>query len=261
MPASHRTSIAFAALLFLVSLSAKAGPQPIDPPPGIAKPIKAQIAPSLPKLSDKLGSQTDVPNTYFGVSGSGGNLLTGLLLGPLGALVNQTTIQSGNDKVAGNIEALEALNLAQLLHETDSTLVASENRTPQSFLLTPAARLFAHRGTPLLATCVLKAEYEEPGSKPWKSFYQVNVEGSFVQNDPALKESLSTALKACLAEAKQLFFDHVSGGLGSAETTKIKLTDFTLTMPAYRSLLPQRVVGNDGLSVQRFRKSDVVRVE
>jgi hypothetical protein len=39
------------------------------------------------------------------------------------------------------------------------------------------------------------------------------------------------------------------------------LADFTLSMPTYRSLLPQRVVGNDGVSVQRFRRADVLRVE
>jgi hypothetical protein len=261
MPSNVPAITILAASILLTSIGARAAPQPIEPPARTPGPVKAHIAVALPTPSDKFGSQTDVPNSYFGVSGSGGGLLIGLLLGPLGALINQSAIQAGNSKVASDASAFESLNLAQLLHESDPTFELSDVRHPNHFVLTSAARLFAHKENPLLVTCVLKAEYEEPGSKPWKSYYQVNTEGSFMQNDPALKESLRTALKACLAEATQLFLDHVRGDLGAAVMTKIKLTDYTLTMPAYRSLLPQRVVGNDGLSVQRFRQSDVVRVE
>lgn len=261
MPTARSASTALAALCLLACATAWAAPQPIEPPPRNAGPVKAQISKSLPKAGDKFGAQTDIPNTYFGVSGSGGNLLTGLLLGPLGALVNQASVQSENSKVAAVSTTLEALDLAQLLRETDQTLEVSDTRASHHFLLTPAARLFARKDNPLLMTCILKAEYEEPGSKPWKSYYQVHVEGAFAQGDPALRESLRAALKACLAEAKQLFVDHVGGDLGAATSAKIKLTDVTLTMPTYRSLLPQRVVGNDGASVQRFRKSDVVHIE
>lgn len=254
-------TLAINACLLVACLGVNAAPQPIEPPPLGTEPIKAQIAMSLPKLSDKLGSQTDVPNTYFGVSGSGGSLITGLLLGPLGAFINQAATQAENSKVTSNSAALETLNLAKLLRETDQALDISDARRPKSFLLTPSARLFAHKENPPLLTCVLKAEYEEAGAKPWKSYYQVNVDGAFAQNDEGLRESLHAALKTCLAEAKQLFTDHVRGDLGPAEAAKIKLTDFTLTMPTYRKLLPQRVVGNDGVSVQRFREADVVRVE
>jgi hypothetical protein len=261
MQISRPTVNVVATLVLFAFANASANPKAIDPPLRAAGPVKAHVAKSLPKPHDKLGSQTDVPNTYFGVSGSGGSLLAGLLLGPLGVLVNQANTHAGNAKVASDTASLEALNLAQLLREAEPTLEVTDTRSPDAFMLTPSARLFAHKNNPLLLACVLKAEYEEPGSKPWKLYYQVNMEGSFAQNDPSLNAALHTALKACLVEAKQLFVDHVRGDLGPAETAKIKLADFTLSMPTYRSLLPQRVVGNDGVSVQRFRRADVLRVE
>jgi hypothetical protein len=84
MQVSRSTVNVLATLVLFASANASGNPKAIDPPPRAAGPVKAHVAKSLPKPSDKLGSQTDVPNTYFGVSGSGGSLLVGLLLGPLG---------------------------------------------------------------------------------------------------------------------------------------------------------------------------------
>jgi hypothetical protein len=179
MPTKFPAIAVLVASILLTSIDAKATPQPIEPPARSPGPVKAHIAIALPTLGDKFGSQTDVPNSYFGVAGSGGGLLVGLLLGPLGALINQSAIQAGNSKVASDALTSDSLNLANLLHESDPSFELSDVRRPNHFVLTPAARLFAHKENPLLMTCVLKAEYEEPGSKPWKSYYQVNIEGSF----------------------------------------------------------------------------------
>ena len=259
---THKLAIrALAVCLIFVTSALNAAPNTLDPPQINPEPVKIYISPKLPTFSDKFGAQTDIPNSYFGVSSGGGSLALGVILGAVGVLINQSAIQSENIKAADSASSLSSLNLADYLRDADGATQVTGGHQPGDFVLLPAARLFVRKDNKFLLTCILKAEYEGTGSKPWVAYYQVNSDGTFSLDEPTSKIAMQDGVRACLLEAKQLFLAHVRGDLGIPSEKKVKLSDLTLTMPVYTAILPKQVVGNDGRSVQRFRNSDVLSVE
>ena len=133
--------------------------KPIGPPPNGSLPVRAYISPRLPTLTEKFGSATDIPNTYFGISGASGSLLVGLLLGPIGVLANTSYVQSQNEKLAPAFAVFTSLNLADALRDVNASIEIASTPKVSQCTLVQASRIFVLDDKRFLLTCMLNVDY------------------------------------------------------------------------------------------------------
>jgi hypothetical protein len=241
-------------------LAGCASVQPISAPPNSPAPIRAHISLRLPTLQEKFGAATDLPNSYFGVSGAQGSVILGLF-GPLGMLANMAHVQSTNEKAAPAFAQLSSMNLADVLREVDGNLRVS--RVPHSgeYSIVPAGRIVILDERKFVVTCLLNVEYNANTDKPWRAYYEVNPDVVFEITDSQHKSAVASTLRRCFQTAMGNFYSHIDGTIGGARLMDIKLSNATLRMPVYVGKLPGRVIGNNGFGLQEFKPSEILKVE
>ncbi|MEI7614056.1 MAG: hypothetical protein WCK63_14235 [Betaproteobacteria bacterium] len=233
---------------------------PLSPPISTSAETTAYIAARLPTEREKF-SATSVPNSYFGVSGASGSLAAGLLLGPIGALINYTYAQSKNTGRASSIGDLFALDLADTLHTAVPTLQVQVQPQERQYALVPAANIIFIDDKSFNVFCTLNVELPSATDKPWRARYIISPDTLFSVDSSQTRAEVASVLSSCLGRAYELFREHVSGRMGSSTVKEIKTKSFTYTLSVNDGKLPGRVIGNDELGLIEFRRSDVLEVK
>ena len=168
--------------------------KPVGPPPNGSLPVRTHISPGLPTLTEKFGSATDIPNTYFGISGARGSLLVGLLPGRIGVLANASYVQSQNEKLAPAFAVFTSLDLdlADALRDVNTSMELASNPKVGQYTLVPASRIFVLDDKRFLLTCMLNVDYQHDTDMPWRTYYEVNADTIFAIGNPANKRPMPT---------------------------------------------------------------------
>ncbi|HVK55047.1 MAG TPA: hypothetical protein VM532_08470 [Burkholderiales bacterium] len=227
---------------------------PLAPPPGASPKAAARVADRLPTDGEKWA--TSLPNSYFGAIGASGSVGVGLLFGPLGVLANAAYVDAKNKENSVALADLTAVNLGEILK---SVVGAPSPGEAEGYVLVPAGIITFKGDESYRISCVITATYAQ--SPNWRARYLVQPEGFYDIKDPTAKAKVVESLTSCLDGAYKLFTAHVTGAEGTYTTRTVRHPTFALRLPVQDAALPHRVIGNDGIGLMEFRKSDVVGVE
>jgi hypothetical protein len=245
----HRYFALLCALVALLSLGAAVA-APKEPPAEYRVGTPVYISPALPP--DKLKSaQYSVPNSYFGVtSPSSGSLALGILLGPLGALINAESQRTAGQNASSGMSILSE-DLAAMLSGIRPSY-AKQPSAPDGapyYVLTPAATFYYTTDKAFAVNCILQAQVSRGSENLWTSRYVINRMKEYSRDDPALGQQLKDDLTQCFSSALSLFELHKEKGASILRDYDVDFGARTREVPVVDSLLPERLVYFDGLGL------------
>ncbi len=228
---------------------------PKEPPTAAGK---AYIAQRTPTEDEKLAT-VSVADSYFGVSvlAGGGNLATGLLLGPIGVAMNIAALRSEANDRASSIKAVTAIDVAALLQEAAPDLSSSDGSAIQ--LVPTVVALFSDKESYRLSCSVLAS------TGAWRLRYVTDQDAGYkvaTSSDPAI---MLPEIKACIARAYDLYRAHAAGEFAAWRSYEFETADGiigsgTVTLPLHEASLPGRVITNSGFALREFRRSAIQKL-
>lgn len=230
--------------------------KPLQPPAQAEGDFTAVVADRLPADNEKFS--TSIPDSYFGVSGASGSLATGLLLGPIGVAANAAYVQSKNKENGAKVADLTSEDLGQILR---TVVGAPSVEGHHGYELIPTGIVFFRDDNTYMLSCLINARYAASSTEnQWQARYLVEAEGVYGVDDPSATAEAKATLRPCLEEAYALFRMHVTNQDGSYTVKKIRRATIDLKLPVQDQALPEQIIGNDGLGLIKFRKSESTSV-
>lgn len=235
--------------------------EPLAPPAAADTALPQLVAARMPTEKEKFSIHS-VPDTYFGVNPARrGSLVTGLLLGPLGVLINTAYTEGEGKRQADTLKEIFSLDLAAGLKARVNQGRAAAASGPARFELVPAAIIFFIEEDRFVAACALSAILlDEAGKEKWRGRYISYLKPEYSITNPQTGRELARELPLCLDRAYDLYKAHLAGAYAAAAPYRLDIGIPIKNFVDEKSL-PDRIVALDNIGVNDYRKETVLSME
>jgi hypothetical protein len=234
-------------ILFASAAQAHLQPSPKDGP----NPRNATILDRLPSRLE-FWIATPVDATRFGVGGAKSSQVPGVVLGVLGAVTNNLTVNSTNARRAASAGEAMTSDPVALLRELRRPATASGqvDSSSESYELVPAGLLWFLDDTTFRVACALTAYLPDDKHRRWRGRYIVTLPEQFTISEPGAMARANKTFSTCLAEANRLFEGHVTSSLAfTTEERGVRFYNWNSRAPIAEPENSGRVILGDDLGV------------
>jgi len=225
-------------------------------PPNYSSP-KIVIENRIPKLNEKYGAATDIPDSYFGIRGASGSVAVGLLFGPLGVLANTHKANSENIEFSKKIDSITKINVNKIFENIDISDFTTSSNERTSFFIIPSAVVSFNKDQKFTITCNISAKNESNTGKKWVGNYMNEPLYFYSPGDDNIKVVASKNIENCFTELTSIFKSHITGSLGEIEKKRFMIGESMVNLNVFVKEYPERIITQTGNLVRLFDKRNI----